>query len=464
MHVAAAEAIDRLLRVANEHQRRPIAPRREHATEDRPLARIGVLEFVDQGDRVLRAELPRERIGMLAIERIGDAIDQVVVGLHPALPLEPREARAGVVADAVQQRDATARAVVRLRLHRRDVRRNVGAHRRCRHQRVFARIGLGLQRFVRELRQARVQRCGEVPAVAPCGPLLPQRIDPVASIAASVEHLGIQRRQQRGAAILAMLAIGLRQCGAGRLQCRPRVRRQRRSLRQQHRLAQQQPEVFGKGFMVRPQRTQIVGGGRVLCMRAPQVGGKLRAQVAIVCQQFGRIEAVAGFQRVFAQHARAEAVDGEDRGEVDVQRCLAQPPAQRFVGFFAALPMRLQQLPGQRGFAAFPDGDGCVNQFQRQLQPLADALAQFLGGRIGEGDREDLADAQPAFHHQPRHQRGEGVGLAGAGAGLDQAHAVQRQVEVGVADAAHASSSASSGNAVALMAGPGIGSPRVSAP
>jgi hypothetical protein len=138
--------------------------------------------------------------------------------------------------------------------------------------------------------------------------------------------------------------------------------------------------------------------------------------------------------------------------------------AQGGVRFFAAVAVRLQQLPGQRGLAAFVVGEWRVDQRQGELQPFADALAQLLGGGVGEGDGEDLADAQSAFDHQPGDQGGEGVGLAGAGTGLDEAHAVQRQVEVRVADGAHASSSASSGNASALMMGAGIGSPRVTAP
>ena len=215
---------------------------------------------------------------------------------------------------------------------------------------------------------------------------------------------------------------------------------------------------------LRPQRGEILGGGLVIAMRAPQVGGQCFAQLAVVGQQLRRVEALPAFHRMFAQHACAEAVDGEDRGQVDVEHGLAQAVAQRGGAFPAARAMRIQQRAGQRRFGTVVFAGRRIQQCQRQLQALANALAQFLRGRLGEGDREDLADAQPALDHQPRDQGGEGVGLAGAGAGLDQAHAIERQVEVGIARRAHAASSASSGRASAPMAGGGNASPAVTAP
>jgi hypothetical protein len=97
----------------------------------------------------------------------------------------------------------------------------------------------------------------------------------------------------RSAKNAAVLSVRVRQSGAGRQQCRLRIRRQRRICRQQHRLAKEHTQVFGKCFVVRPQRSKIVGRGRVLCMLAPQIGGEFRAQVAVVRQQFGRVEAMA---------------------------------------------------------------------------------------------------------------------------------------------------------------------------
>jgi hypothetical protein len=51
-HVAAAKGVDRLLRVADQHQRLMAV---EGAVQDLPLHRVGVLELVDQHDGVARA-------------------------------------------------------------------------------------------------------------------------------------------------------------------------------------------------------------------------------------------------------------------------------------------------------------------------------------------------------------------------------------------------------------------------
>src|SRR3546814_19441706 len=71
-----------------------------------PLAGVGVLELVDQRHGVLRAQLAGERVRARAVDRIGDAVDQVVVGLHALLLLGARDTQAGVVAQAMQQLDA----------------------------------------------------------------------------------------------------------------------------------------------------------------------------------------------------------------------------------------------------------------------------------------------------------------------------------------------------------------------
>ena len=52
------------------------------------------------------------------------------------------------------------------------------------------------------------------------------------------------------------------------------------------------------------------------------------AQHEVAGQQFRRMEALAAFQRMLAQHPRAEAVDGEDGGQVDLVGGLAQAAAQ----------------------------------------------------------------------------------------------------------------------------------------
>ena len=318
VHVAAAETVDRLLGVADQKQSGVAARLAEHRVEDRPLARVGVLELVDQGNAVLRAQLAGERRTVRRIQRIGHAFDQVVVGLQAALLLEGCQSRARVLADAVQQDGAAADAVLVLLAQGVKIGRDQGGARRLRYLRFLALVGLGAHRLAGQPCNALIQWRAEIARLAPRGQLPTQRLDPVFSIAVAVEHLAIDCRQQRIEEGLAMRAVRVGEHGTRRKQARGRVRRQWQGRWQQRRFAQQGLHVVGEGLVPRPQRRQVVRVAGILRMRAPQVGGEFGAQVAIVAQQFRRVEAMAGFQRMFAQHARAEAVDGEDRGEVDL--------------------------------------------------------------------------------------------------------------------------------------------------
>ncbi len=103
-HIAATEAVDGLLGVADQKQRRfqsgGLCERAfaEHVGKDRPLAVVGVLEFVHQRDGVLRAQAFEQGVGLCALQCVRDTIDEVVVGLHAALPLEQRQPCDGIVA------------------------------------------------------------------------------------------------------------------------------------------------------------------------------------------------------------------------------------------------------------------------------------------------------------------------------------------------------------------------------
>ena len=471
VHIATTKPVDRLLGIADHEQCGLRAPAAEQPVEDRPLARVGVLELIDQRDGVLRAQLARERARIVMRQRIGDAIDQVVVGLHAALPLEQRQAHARIIAETMQQVAATAHEQGVQYLHCIQVVRYRSAHvRRGRRPVRVAFLGACHQCTRAQFFQLRVRRAGQPGVVG-------ERLQPLAQVGKprllvlpAMHHVGINRRGQRIQEVFAVVVPCLLQRTL-RLQhvalhgldaCDQALVGNRR---QQHRLAQQCRQILREVFeATRPQRGQVIRTGRVLRMQAPQVGGEFRAQVAVIGQQGGGIETLPAFQRMFAQHACAEAVDGEDRGQVGFQRGLAQATAQRVLALVAVRAMRFQQLPGQHGFRAVTAGLRCIEHIQRELQALADALAQFLRGRLGEGDRQDLADAQAAFDHQPRHQRGQGEGLAGAGAGLDQLHAIERDVEIRIACVAHAASSdSSSGNAVSPSS-IAIGMPRVAAP
>ena len=77
VHVGAAEAVDRLLGVADEHQRAvPV----ERLAQDRPLHRVGVLELVDQHHAVARPQPRRgDRPDVGSVERVAQPDQHVVV-------------------------------------------------------------------------------------------------------------------------------------------------------------------------------------------------------------------------------------------------------------------------------------------------------------------------------------------------------------------------------------------------
>ncbi|MDX6682051.1 MAG: hypothetical protein QOG94_2090 [Solirubrobacteraceae bacterium] len=85
--VGAAEGVDRLLGVADQHERRVAAA--ERAPHDVPLDRVGVLELVYEHDAVAIAQPLRDRLAAGARERLLQARQQVVVAhdRQPALAL-----------------------------------------------------------------------------------------------------------------------------------------------------------------------------------------------------------------------------------------------------------------------------------------------------------------------------------------------------------------------------------------
>ncbi len=98
--VAAAEGVDGLLGVADEHHRGDPA---EGAVEDLPLHGVGVLELVDEHDRPALAH-PHPGGRVLVLERVGELAQQVVVRQDP----EPALARLELGAHGLGEADAAA--------------------------------------------------------------------------------------------------------------------------------------------------------------------------------------------------------------------------------------------------------------------------------------------------------------------------------------------------------------------
>ncbi len=250
---------------------------------------------------------------------------------------------------------------------------------------------------------------------------------------AAVEDLAVKGG---GDLCLRVLSVRLDRVGQGR-SGEPQLRRRvvdavGGARRQQRQGLDQRGEIAGQRLGRRPQPGQRIDRGRVVGMHAPEVGGEFLMQLALAGQQGRWIEGMSALQGMLTQHAGAEAMDGENRGEVDFIGRGLQPARQRSRGFFTERELALQDHPGQGDLRAVLVARHALHQLCGQGQALADALAQFLRGSIGEGDGQDLADAPAFLHHQPGEQRGQGKGLAGPRAGLDQAHAVQRQRQVGI--------------------------------
>ena len=121
--VGAAEGVDRLLRVADEDERRAAVA--ERAAHDVPLDGVGVLELVDEDDAVALSEALRRGLAAGALERVVEAGEQVVVGHDRHLALAAFELVAhGERQAAAHRLDGVLRRVLGLDAHRRVVDRD----------------------------------------------------------------------------------------------------------------------------------------------------------------------------------------------------------------------------------------------------------------------------------------------------------------------------------------------------
>ena len=115
--VGAAEGVDRLLRVADEDERRVAVP--EGAAHDVPLDGVGVLELVDEHDAVALSEALGRGLAAGALERVVEAGEQVVVGHDRHLALAAFELVADGERQAAAHRlDGVPRRVLGLDAHR----------------------------------------------------------------------------------------------------------------------------------------------------------------------------------------------------------------------------------------------------------------------------------------------------------------------------------------------------------
>ena len=177
------------------------------------MARIGVLEFVDQGDAVLLPQALREEGAVAAVQGFVDAAQHVVVADQSALAFVRVQALAGVIARRVHQPDTflqRARLVFRFRLQ-------PGVDRVEQRRR---RRGLLLVGFFPEPRAGEILQLGDARRFAvrlrlPIGERLPDRID-VRFRDMPPVHLPLRpRRLQQFVRVFAVRGESLREGDAG---------------------------------------------------------------------------------------------------------------------------------------------------------------------------------------------------------------------------------------------------------
>ena len=142
VHVGAAEGVDRLLGVGDQHQGGPALPERE--AHDLPLRRIGVLELVDEHHLVARAQLGGDAVAAGPPQRGPQPGHQVVIGHDHHRPLALLELGAGDLGEPeAHLRD---RAVGAHQARRRVVDRGSGDRRRLGAAERRRALGVALRR------------------------------------------------------------------------------------------------------------------------------------------------------------------------------------------------------------------------------------------------------------------------------------------------------------------------------
>jgi len=129
---------------------------------------------------------------------------------------------------------------------------------------------------------------------------------------------------------------------------------------------------------------------------APEVVGRLGHPARVVGRELG-VQRHAGGEGGVGEGALAEAVDGEDRrlvegGEGELERARERRVVGTAHAAHALEQARDEVVARGRRAAAFrtQHGEGVDDA-------LADALAQFGGGGIREGDDQDARHLEPAL-------------------------------------------------------------------
>ena len=482
-HVGAPEPVDGLLRIAHhdEHARAfpPLAGRRDRGDrgfaidpgEDAGLDRIGVLVLVDEGAGVLVAD-PRGETGpALAVQRLLELDEQIVVGEPPVVPDTAPHRSANLDQDLAagpSQPSIAGRAQL--------PGRPLQAVERV-EQRIVGQLEVAFARL-REL----------LPAVTPGRALFGQ--PRIGSIEQDLHRgqlpLGALRPIARTVQPLSLSNLGqeavpvLRPLGPCRLaDLAPRrfahLDRFREGIAADDghaglRAPLRHPRGERVGHEAARDRVAQHEGGRRIQAAAPAVAHRRAHHLAAVAHLESERE--AALEREIGQHPLAEAVDRVHVRPVDVAHRAFEAPRQRGIDAPSPVRPRRQQLPGlgidlvlrwngqeigssqvarlgavrggsrhsvlgvlNLGFRRRPSaavrGLACPYRSEDRSQDPADAVPELRGGGTGEGDDEDPVERPVLLDDETRHEGGEGVGLPGPGARLNERRpaAVEREVE-----------------------------------
>ncbi|KOS78788.1 putative exodeoxyribonuclease V, beta subunit [Burkholderia mallei] len=424
VQVRRAEAVDRLLRIADEKER---AGGREDRIEDRELQRVRILEFVDERGRIARAQRlaqPRMRV-----ERAIQVREQIVERYDAARALALRELGGRRVEPLLDERQP-ARALRGLergdsRLERlRDVEERVARRRAALFRRFLER---GLRELERRARQ-RGHRTRLLEITRPRVERLAHRLRLVRALVQRRLRVGEQRAEH--AALVApdrgrrieVRARGAFRAVVGRVQAVPAQSRQRllqppRELRVERRRP--------RAVLDEPLGERRIGRRDGLDTRAPEIGGQLEAQRAVVRFHLER-ERHRRRERRFLQRPLAERVDRVDRRLVEcAQR--ATHALRRRLRIEPALgrERRLEQARDERIAAVVAR----VERVRELREARANPFVQLGRRRLRERDDENLVRAEILFEQQAHVQRADVPGLAGARGRLDLVHTVERTRE-----------------------------------
>ena len=378
--------------------------------EQCPLARIGVLELVDQRDRPLRVQAIGQRRAPAARRRgFGmHACNQVVEGelfaFGQARLAPGREHRQHASCPAGAQDEVAPR-------HQRGRRACEGRDR----VREAARDMIGVELFAPEL------GVGQFPDLGVGRGRQRSPFEPVREFAETAAQGALLAIHRQGRGEVAQSRRPGRIVEQGAQWCD--VAAERGQSRRHRRLQQLRPRLGRHA----PQRREATGFVLVAIVRQParQVVEQFVAQ-RLVRHQFADAQGRSRGQRLLGQHALAQRMQGRDRGTIEFgQRALQAPadliergPCDRLAE--AAVDLGLVRV-GVGGPGATP---------QRPLQAGTDAFPQLRRGGVGEGRDDDGIRAQAVFDDQAQVQHRDRPGLAGAGAGLDEDAPVRRRLRI----------------------------------